>query len=93
MNLTTGPYTSILTDLITPLHEVIGPAGERFCGVPRAADHASWLAADPVTRKVFVAAARADLARPWPTPLVSEYAQYWRDGDRQPTRSPTRRCE
>jgi hypothetical protein len=41
-----------------------------------------WTSPDAATLHVVAERARADLASPWPVPLPSDYARYFRDGER-----------
>ncbi|MFI1990741.1 heparinase II/III family protein [Actinoplanes sp. NPDC020271] len=57
---------------------MLRPSG-RCLPVPPATDRAAWAAA-PV--QGLRTRAEADLGTPWPVPLASGYARYFRDGDR-----------
>jgi hypothetical protein len=52
--------------------------------VPPASDRGAWSAErlDPATLAPLRERATADLRTPWPTPLASGYARYFRDGER-----------
>ena len=49
---------------------------------PPAGDRSHWESADAPTLAAVAARAEADLAVPWPAPLASHYARYFRDGNR-----------
>lgn len=53
---------------------------EPLLPVPPATDRAVWAAPDAATVRALLS--RADLGAPWPVPLASGYARYFRDGDR-----------
>lgn len=52
--------------------------------IPSASDRAAWSAQrlDPPTYSALRERAIADLAKPWPVPLASDFARYRRDGNR-----------
>ncbi|WP_221326846.1 heparinase II/III family protein [Actinoplanes sp. L3-i22] len=54
----------------------------RCLPVPPAGDRAVWAAPDAATLDALRTRAAADLGTPWPVPLASGYARYFRDGDR-----------
>ncbi len=54
----------------------------RCLPVPPATDRATWAAPDTATMDGLRSRAAEDLKTPWPTPLASGYARYFRDGDR-----------
>ncbi|WP_436521140.1 heparinase II/III domain-containing protein [Actinoplanes sp. HUAS TT8] len=58
---------------------MLRPPG-RCLPVPPASDRAAWAAPDPATVRALLS--RADPDAPWPVPLASGYARYFRDGDR-----------
>ncbi|GAA2674667.1 heparinase II/III domain-containing protein [Actinoplanes palleronii] len=66
----------------------LGPAAllppGRCLPVPPATDRATWdpAALDPVTLGGLRDRAAAELGTPWPVPLASGFARYFRDGDR-----------
>ncbi|HEY8720350.1 heparinase II/III family protein [Pengzhenrongella sp.] len=47
-----------------------------------ATDRAFWAGLDPSALGAIAGRARAELATPWPQPLASHYARYFRDGNR-----------
>jgi hypothetical protein len=47
-------------------------------------DRAAWELRDPGTLAELRLEAEAERARPWPNPTISQYARYWRDGERTP---------
>lgn len=51
--------------------------------VPPAEDRGRWAQADEPTIRDLRQRAEADLGAPWPVPLASGYARYFRDGDRE----------
>lgn len=50
--------------------------------VPTATDRRVWDDVDEPTLRALAARAEADRGAPWPVPLASGYARYFRDGDR-----------
>ncbi|WP_022882799.1 heparinase II/III domain-containing protein [Gryllotalpicola ginsengisoli] len=56
--------------------------GIRRLGIPDADDRAFWAAADPATVATVAEAAEAERGTAWPQPLLSHFARFWRDGDR-----------
>lgn len=79
----TKPYSELLAAAPLPLAELIAAPGGRFLGVPRVFDREGWRGADPATSAQILELATADLGQPWPTPLASDYARFWQDGERQ----------
>lgn len=59
-------------------------AGTLTLGLPvrPAGDRSFWDGADTPTLAAVAARAEADLALPWPAPLASHYARFFRDGNR-----------
>lgn len=51
-------------------------------GIPGTDDRAFWASRDARTLDAIVDRARGEVGRPWPQPLASHYARYWRDGNR-----------
>lgn len=54
----------------------------RCLPVPPATDRAAWAALDAATLDGLRSRAVVDRGTPWPVPLASGYARYFRDGDR-----------
>ncbi|GIF04251.1 heparinase II/III domain-containing protein [Actinoplanes siamensis] len=54
----------------------------RCLPVPPATDRAVWADPDEPTVRELRSRAAGDLGAPWPVPLASGYARYFRDGDR-----------
>ena len=80
----TGPLAATWPGLGATLLARVLVAPERALAVPPATDRDVW-AADTVhgpTLRHLRAGADADLATAWPVPLASQYARYFRDGDR-----------
>src|SRR5699024_742709 len=50
--------------------------------VPSSGERDVWAQADLPTLTALAARAEADRAQPWPVPLASDYARFFRDGDR-----------
>lgn len=67
----------------TRIAEVLAPPQDCL-PVPPAADRRSWASRqlDAATIRGLRERAEADLGSPWPTPLATAYARYFRDGDR-----------
>ena len=51
--------------------------------VPPAGDRAAWARPHAATLRHLRASAERDLGTPWPAPLASQYARYFRDGNRE----------
>jgi Heparinase II/III-like protein. len=51
-------------------------------GIPTMADRAAWRAMDASTITEIAEAAEHERGTPWPQPLASDYARYFRDGNR-----------
>ena len=51
-------------------------------GIPTIADRAFWGSADAPTAAALAADARAEFGTPWPQPLLSQFAAFFRDGNR-----------
>ncbi|WP_433003013.1 heparinase II/III domain-containing protein [Kribbella sp. CA-294648] len=47
-------------------------------------DREAWAAVDREVLAGLLTKAEAERARPWPTPTLSQYARFWRDGERTP---------
>ncbi|WIM98525.1 heparinase II/III family protein [Actinoplanes oblitus] len=60
---------------------LLRPPG-RCLPVPPATDRATWAAPDAATLAALRSRAAGDLRSPWPVPLASGYARFFRDGDR-----------
>jgi hypothetical protein len=78
-----GPLRALWGWGLTPeaLEPCLAHAAPRL-GVPDAADRAFWAAADPATIAAIAAVAEAERGEPWPQPLLSQFAAFFRDGDR-----------
>ncbi|MDG4797093.1 heparinase II/III family protein [Micromonospora sp. WMMD1082] len=63
------------------LARVLAPP-EASLPVPPASERAVWAHPHPATLRHLRARAERDLGTAWPTPLASQYARYFRDGDR-----------
>jgi hypothetical protein len=78
----TGPLAAAWPGLgAALLRRVLRPPAESL-PVPPAQVRAAWVEPDPDTLRHLRAAAQRDLTAPWPSPLASQYARYFRDGDR-----------
>ena len=78
-----GPLAAAWPDLgAALLGRVLRPPPESL-PVPPAHDRAAWAEPDAATLRHLRGRAERDLAVPWPVPLASQYARYFRDGDRE----------
>lgn len=73
--------------LLSTWHDHLGPGARPRTltlglPVPSSGERDVWAQADLPTLTALAARAEADRAQPWPVPLASDYARFFRDGDR-----------